>query len=83
MNSLSLNRFKLLDGLSFFTDEKHEQELKVEIDKRILNKDYIPSDEDVLKVRIKTSGMTRKSFEIDNHLFDITGTIFFVIFLFF
>ena len=36
MNSLSLNRFKLLDGLSFFTDEKHEQELKVEIDKRNL-----------------------------------------------
>jgi len=69
--ALSKQRMRMEESSGFFLDELH----------RITDKRYIPSDDDVLKARLKTVGVVEHSFTIDKgsekgvdwKIFDVGG----------
>ncbi|GBG32323.1 Guanine nucleotide-binding protein subunit alpha [Hondaea fermentalgiana] len=52
--------FQIQDSLKYYMDEMP----------RIQDSDYVPTEQDILRTRVRTSGIVEESFKIDNVLFE-------------
>jgi len=66
LSILKGNQYALHDNLSYFFSE---------VD-RLFSKDYLPTDQDILRTRLRTTGITETIFELGNltyRMFDVGG----------
>jgi len=54
------SEFQIQDSLKYYMDNMH----------RIMSDDYVPNEQDILRTRVRTSGIVEESFKIDNVLFE-------------
>jgi len=60
------SRFQLVDNADYFFDRVHQ----------VVAPDYIPTIEDIMRVRVRTSGIVERAFSIEGHefrMFDVGG----------
>jgi hypothetical protein len=55
------NEFQVIDSVAYYLDE---------ID-RIMSPNYIPTEQDIFNIRIRTSGIVCESYNIDHNLFEM------------